>query len=76
MSKGPTPTGSNYKEATKRQYISLSFIPRDWCTYPDRKNCPSRDLICDNINVCLLCKYRKELDIPEILNNYKKDLDK
>jgi hypothetical protein len=70
MSSGPTLTGQTCIEATKRDYINLEFSRQNWCTY--EKICNKDDLICTSVDVCLLCKYRKPLDIPLIIELMRK----
>ena len=62
MSSGPTLTGESCIEATKRNYLTLNLTKKSWCTYEGK--CGIEDVICSEINLCLLCKYRKPLDIP------------
>lgn len=70
MSNGPAAVGgSTCIEATKRHYINMKFTVEDFCTY---KGCCERcDLVFHHNFVCELCKYRKPLDIPEMIRSHK-----
>ena len=66
------PTGlknESSSEALKKQYINIDFTVSDWCSYDGE--CAYTDLLSNHKCICLLCKYRVLLDIPQILN-YKK----
>lgn len=73
MSNGPTRTGGDtYKTSTQRKYINVVFLPEMWCTYSGE--CRMEDLLFNDHNkTCLLCKWRKELDIPKILDDKIKE---
>ena len=62
MSSGPTLTGENCIEDIKRNYLTLTITKKSWCTYEGK--CGKEDVVCSEIDLCLLCKYRKPLDIP------------
>jgi len=66
MSSGPTLIGETYVTATKRVYLNIDFSIKDWCKY--NGSCRIDDLLPTSIPVCLLCKYRKPLDLPAILD--------
>lgn len=63
MSSGPTLTGENCIQAIKRDYVNLELTKKSWCIYEEGV-CHKDDVLSCDINLCLLCKYRKPLDIP------------
>lgn len=66
MSKGPTLTGQTCIEATKKKYLNINFSREDWCEY--KGVCKRDHLVIDREEACMLCKWRKLLDIPKILD--------
>jgi hypothetical protein len=68
MSSGPTLTGDTYIEATKKKYINVYFDKNDWCSYKGK--CLIDNVITEREFLCLLCKYRKPLDIPSVLQEH------
>jgi len=71
MSSGPVLTGDTCIEVTKKQYLNVNFSIEDWCSYT--KHCRIDQLLTDHQNACILCKYRKPLDIPKILDRANKN---
>ena len=65
MSSGPTLTGQTCIEATKKQYLNVSFSREDWCSY--KGHCRIDQMLADHNFACLLCKYRTPLDVPKFL---------
>lgn len=74
MSKGPTLTGDSCIEITKHKYINIIFDKKDWCNF--KGECNLFKVLTNMDDVCLLCKYRKLLDIPEIITKRKKEMYK
>lgn len=63
MSTDPTGLGNeNCIGATKKKYINVQFDRTDWCSY--NGECLIDNLPFEREHICLLCKYRKLLDIP------------
>jgi len=62
MSKGPNGANSKFN-GTK--YLNLKLTPKDWCSYPG--TCKINQVLFDNEKICDKCKYKKLVDIPEIL---------
>lgn len=64
MSSGPA--GVSEKPFEPKNYINLDLHKKLWCTY--KGECKVDDLINRHgFKVCLLCEYRKLLDIPEMI---------
>jgi hypothetical protein len=74
MSSGPTLTGDTCIEVTKKRYINIDFGPEQWCTY--KGECKRRHLVFNQDEVCDLCKYRKPLDIPSMIEKRLKEVKK
>jgi hypothetical protein len=75
MSSGPTFVGGDEKECKKRDfYLNVTFTVEDWCTYEGE--CLYDDLVSNHNVICLFCKHRKPLDIPEILIHRKLEIEK
>lgn len=71
MSSGPTLTGGEtYITATQKIYLNIDFSRSDWCTY--KGTCRIGDTLPTTLTLCILCKYRKELNIPKILDQHHK----
>ena len=72
MSSGPTLTGSKCIESTNKHYLNINFTREDWCAYP--KKCRVDQLLTktDQTLSCILCQYRKRIDIPDFLNRANK----
>jgi len=66
MSSGPTLTGDTCIEVTKKKYININFGREDWCSY--KGVCNRDNLVIDREEACMICKWRKPLDIPKILD--------
>jgi hypothetical protein len=62
MSTDPTGLGGNCVEATSKKYVNIRFDKNDWCGYDD--DCPIDSLLYYDYETCLLCKYRKPIDVP------------
>lgn len=73
MSSGPVGTGSTCIEVTKRKYVNINFNQDLWCTYEGE--CPRYLLVFHRDEVCTMCKYRKPLDIPSIIEARKKEVE-
>lgn len=73
MSTDPTGLGSETCiAAINRQYINIKFDRTEWCTCKD--DCLiSHTLVWPPEQLCFICKYRKPLDIPKILEEHKKE---
>lgn len=56
-------------ESIEKKYINKVFTKEDWCSY--KGECKSNDLLIGREYVCLLCEWRRYLNIPELLE--KKD---
>lgn len=67
------PTGLNGKcvNVLKKKYLSVSFERSDWCDF--KGNCLITNLIEERDEICFLCKYRKQLNVPLILNRLYKE---
>ena len=64
MSSGPAGVGEKPFEA--KNYINLNLCKDLWCTY--KGECKVDDLINRHgFKVCLLCKYRNDIDIPKMI---------
>lgn len=71
MSGGPTFVGrEDCMAAIQKDYINVSFSKDDWCKY--KKECKVDYIVNSSCEVCLLCKYRKQLNIPKILDNIQR----
>ena len=70
MSSGPTLTGETCLIATKKLYLNVEFSLDDWCNY--KGYCKIGDVLPTQIPLCILCKYRKKLNIPQILDQHHK----
>jgi len=70
MSKGPVGIGTVCIEATKKKYINMSFDKSVYCGYEGE--CPKNLMVFYEDRVCLLCKYRKKLDIPQMIFEHQK----
>lgn len=71
MSGGPTFTGREDDRPWKERYkgyINPNIKTEDWCTFVGE--CEAYRSI--QLGLCNLCKYRKELNIPEILRKANK----
>ena len=64
MSKGPILTGKTLIDATQENYVSITLNKTDWCTF--KGDCNLTKITMDDL--CMLCKYKKLLDIPNIIN--------
>lgn len=56
-----------------KKYINIHFTSEMWCTYSG--NCKKDNLTFNCDDVCLLCKWRKPLDVPYILNKKEGEQD-
>ena len=74
MSSGPTLTGDTCIEVTKKRYVNIDFGPEKWCTY--KGECHRMNLVFDHDEVCTWCKYRKPLDIPEMIDKKLREVKK
>ena len=62
-------TGTEGKFITTK-YINLDLNIYDWCSYEGE--CDHHSIILDDApECCLLCKYRKLMDLPEIIKKKK-----
>jgi len=70
MSTDPTGAESKFKPI---QHLNLELSIKDWCK--KYKNGKLYCRIFDNWgrDLCLYCKHRKLLDIPDMLNNWEKE---
>jgi hypothetical protein len=67
MSTDPTGLGNeNCVKDTKKKYINIQFDKSDWCEY--KGDCFIDNLVYGREFPCLLCKYRKPIDIPRRLD--------
>jgi len=67
MSNGPVLVSSKYLDLKKHNRLHIEFTKKDWCTY--KGVCMVSRIVGNENNVCLICKYRKPLDIPKILED-------
>ncbi len=68
MSGGPmTIERQNYINQANNHYLNISFTQEDWCSY--KGHCRINQVLIDYVTICLLCKYRKRLDIPTVLED-------
>lgn len=76
MSSGPTFVGSDDEDekVIKREYyLTREFTRKDWCIYKGK--CLSEDLLINDDSVCLLCTYRIRLNIPDMLEKHKEEIE-
>lgn len=74
MSSGPTFVGGDESDSVHRDYyLTREFTRKDWCIYKGR--CLSEDLIINDDSVCLLCTYRIRLNIPDMLEKHKAEIE-
>ncbi|MFW9871535.1 MAG: hypothetical protein ACFFG0_00325 [Candidatus Thorarchaeota archaeon] len=66
MSNGPV----EFKSFVGKNYIKLKLTSKDWCTY--RGKCRIEQLALKN-GTCDCCKYKRLIDIPEILERLHND---
>jgi len=66
MSTDPTGLGNeSCVQATGKKYINVDFDMRDWCGYDG--DCLINSLAFNKYEACMVCKYRKPIDVPEKL---------
>ena len=51
------------KRFEPKTYYHLKLKTKDWCFF--KGDCPMEENIGDNY--CWICKYKKELDVPDLL---------
>lgn len=66
MSSGPTLIGQTCIEATQKKYLNIDFDREDWCVY--KGVCKRDNLLIKREEACMLCKWRKPLDMPAIID--------
>ena len=67
MSTDQTGTTGNF---TSTKYVNLNLNIYDWCSYTGI--CDHYSIILDDApECCLLCKYRKLIDMPKIIEETK-----
>ena len=69
MGSGPTLTGAECVESTRKTYISVSFDRSDWCSYSGG-TCLIDHVTMDKEKLCILCKHRVPIDVPAELEFY------
>jgi len=63
MSTDPTGLdGEGCVEATNKQYINVRFDKSDWCEYDGE--CLIENMLIEKEKACMLCRYRKLIDVP------------
>lgn len=65
MSNGPTLTGSS---ECYGGWVSVKISRDNWCTYDGECKV---DKVVNRQDLCLYCKYRKSLDIPDLIEKAK-----
>jgi hypothetical protein len=64
MSKGFN--GVTDKEFQVKKYLRFKLTPKEWCSYPGI--CRINQLVTGEEHICDYCKYKKLVDIPDILD--------
>ena len=72
MSTDPTGLGNdNCVSATSKKYINVNFDKSDWCNYEG--DCLIDSMIFGGKDICMLCGYRLDLNVPAILERKMKE---
>lgn len=72
MSTDPTGLGNeSCVDSTRKIYINVQFDIRDWCSYD--KDCLVNSLTIGKEEACMVCKYRKLIDVPKELREAMKE---
>lgn len=70
------PTGAESEEycmqVLSTKYIRLELNREDWCRYNGECKISNVNIL-DNTTLCLFCKYRKELDMPQLIDDASKE---
>jgi len=65
MSNGPTLVSS--KGFVEQNYLIINLTKNDWCSFEG--NCRINQVPFNETDLCNKCKYKKEVDVPSILEN-------
>lgn len=68
---GPDDFKPKYNEIKDKVYINKTFTEDDWCTYSGE--CKRDNLLYNQRNICLICEWRRPLDIPKLIDTMIKE---